>query len=92
MRNQWSFEEIVQFIGLLRVNLEELYVYYELGNEDEAKLKAAYLLSKYQLKIRLILDPVNGDTISPEGLAEMILIEEYMKKNKPEVTSDYMFH
>jgi len=82
-------EETISELTLIQVHLEKLYVYYELGGEEEAGAKAPYLVGKYQGKIDLLL---GEDKLSHEGLAEKILIDEYMKKGNIAGESPHLFH
>ncbi|MEI3612388.1 hypothetical protein [Pseudogracilibacillus sp. SO30301A] len=92
MNLSYESEELLEILRLIQTSLEELYVYYELGNDEEAKLKAAYLTSKYDGKIRnLFAHPVD-ELPTAQGFAEMILVEEYLRTSATEEATNYIIH
>ncbi len=92
MNPSYESWELLEMLRLIQTSLEELYVYYELGNGEEAKLKAAYLTSKYNAQIRNLFDHSVGEFPTPQGFAEMILVEEYLRTSATEEATNYIIH
>ncbi|MBP1970182.1 hypothetical protein J2Z83_002300 [Virgibacillus natechei] len=84
IRNNHTNKEFLEMEGFILNSLKELYVYYDIGSQSQADDNAEYLLSKYDREIRSFLDQPYGGTFSPDEIAEMILTQEYKKRNSSE--------